>query len=404
MAELMLKIGEGSNYEDGDVLHAFNRRRIGLVHAEHIGNITKAGGGKLVHRTYDSIARRLQNATYQYEFKRVSTNFVKRTNLWTGESKIIGKKVDEDGNAMDVPLFVKRRLNHKRHRIFGSPGKEIWFGGKSKLDATTVDSLWDQIEEHTPNLRKDHELWPVGNLDCKNHLQIKIDDFDEKTASLLQSSISDEKGRILHKRAHNVIWKELPQLDGNLKKQIPDNVLSVDIRTLWMWFKEEITLLKGIGYMVDLDKLTLEYVNDPLERGYANMTPSEVAENMNEFEDRNITKLISSAELLAWAGVDSRFMRISRAADNEELPDALRSIAHVAKLLIMRDGVALDLSLSDRAAMIQALVDGGVLTTDDVASVQTLASATVSRAEELGFSKIFPSHISYIKEKLEETD
>jgi len=83
----------------------------------------------------------------------------------------------------------------------------------------------------------------------------------------------------MHMRAHNVLWQELPQLDGSLKNQIPDNVLPVDIRTLWMWFKEEITLLKGIGYMVDLDKLTAEYVNDPLGRGYANMEPQEVAEN-----------------------------------------------------------------------------------------------------------------------------
>lgn len=398
----MLKIGEGSNYEDGDILQSFNRRRIGLVHAEHIGHITKAGGGKLVHRSYDTIARRLREKIYQYEFKRVSTNFIKRTNLWTGESKIIGKKVDEDGDAMDVPLFISRRLKHDKHVIFGSPGKEVWYGGKRKIDSDNVDVLWDQIQEHTPYLRKDHELWPVGNIDCKNHLNIKVDDFNEKTASLFQSSICDEKGRILHKRAHNVLWQELPQLDGSLKKQIPDKVLPVDIRTLWMWFKEEITLLKGIGYMVDLDKLTAEYVNDPLGRGYADMEPQEVAENMNEVEDRQITKAISSAELLAWSGANNRFMRISNAADNEALPDALRSIAHVAKLLITRDGTSLDLGKSDRVAMMQALVDGGVLTADDVTSITALASATVSRAEELGFSKVFPSHITYIREKLEE--
>jgi len=173
----MLKIGESSNFEDGDILGAFNRRRIGIVYADHIGDVGNAGGGKLVHRIYDSIPRRLRNAIYQYEFRRVSTNFVKRINLLTDEEEIIGKTPNAKGETMNVPVFLKMRLNHERHAIFGSPGEEVWYGGKTNTDETSVNNLWSIIEEHSSHRRKDYELWPVGNLDCRHHLQIKVDNI-----------------------------------------------------------------------------------------------------------------------------------------------------------------------------------------------------------------------------------
>jgi hypothetical protein len=86
---------------------------------------------------------------------------------------------------------------------------------------------------------------------------------------------------------------------------------------------------------------------------------------------------ITSAELLAWSAVAGRFAKLDAATESENAD--VRSLANAAKLLLMRDGTVLDLSLSDRAAMVDALVSVGVLTVEDKASLYGLA--TVTRAK-----------------------
>jgi hypothetical protein len=132
------------------------------------------------------------------------------------------------------------------------------------------------------------------------------------------------------------------------------------------------------------------------------MSAEEVADNLNNLKDRTVSAPISSAELLAWSGADSRFMRIKKAAEGvapyDALPEAVQTIANVAFMLITRDSTELDMSKSDRVQMMGALVASGVLTQDDSDSISALATKIVSRAEELGLERIFPAHIQLIRD------
>jgi len=62
----------------------------------------------------------------------------------------------------------------------------------------------------------------------------------------------------------------------------------------------------------------------------------------------------------------------------------IKSVAQAAYLTITRDDTTLDLNLADRVALLDALVSYNVLTADDKASLESLATVAISRGEELG--------------------
>ena len=143
---------------------------------------------------------------------------------------------------------------------------------------------------------------------------------------------------------------------------------------------------------MNYDKLKAELA----EPAYADLSDTEAAELLNA-KTIDSTQPISSAELLAWAGLAGRLARIDRAAnDNKTVSnDNLRSVAMAAMKMIERDNTTLDLSLADREAMLDVLVAGGVLTPDDKTSLQELVAVEISRAEELelGVDTVYPGHV-----------
>jgi len=96
---------------------------------------------------------------------------------------------------------------------------------------------------------------------------------------------------------------------------------------------------------------------------------------------------ISSAELLAWSASDARLQNIKDAAENGATDD-LKSLAQAAYLIVTRDGTTLDLNLADRVAMLDSLVAAGVLTAADRTSLDSLATVSISRAEELSVGRV----------------
>lgn len=146
-----------------------------------------------------------------------------------------------------------------------------------------------------------------------------------------------------------------------------------------------------------------EITNDPLGRGYSNMSNEEVATDLNT-KYRNQIGSITSAELLAWAGggandnagILSRYERIENAAvDHASL--AIRGLCKAAVKLIERDGTSLDLTLVDRQEFVAALVAGGVLTSDESSELYTLATNNISRASELNLSNVGPHHVAIVR-------
>lgn len=142
---------------------------------------------------------------------------------------------------------------------------------------------------------------------------------------------------------------------------------------------------------MDEKKLKDEITTDPLARGYSAMTDRQVADDMN-LSNRTRLREISSSELLAWSASTSdndrpRYIKIQEASQHH-VSEPVKAIAKASLRMVGRDGASLDLSLSDREQMIDALVGGSVLSQGDSDSLYSLATENISRATELGFSEV----------------
>jgi len=131
-----------------------------------------------------------------------------------------------------------------------------------------------------------------------------------------------------------------------------------------------------------IEIIRLELQTDPLGLGYSDMDDSAAALSLNA-KTRSKLQPIGSAELLAWSANSARLQKIKTAAESGA-DDTIKSVAQAAYLMITRSDTTLDLNLADRAALLDALVSYSVLTVDDKTSLESLATAAISRGEELG--------------------
>jgi len=196
MAELIIKVGEGGSYEDGDILCALNDKNVQGTHAQHICHYQYSGFNSDGLRL-DGKSLAFLDCVYQYRFERVNETQVKRT-----ETDHLGNVLSEETFGkpdIDVDQFVARRLKHAKHRIFGSKGAEIWHGGHSDLSQDAINTSWDIIQNscdcrNTPGpcpcCGQDHTLWPMGRLDVRHFLCTQLDDFSDEEAQALTSDLS----------------------------------------------------------------------------------------------------------------------------------------------------------------------------------------------------------------------
>ena len=127
--------------------------------------------------------------------------------------------------------------------------------------------------------------------------------------------------------------------------------------------------------------------NDTVARGQIN--EANIAVNV----------ILTSANLLAWAAKAGRLGRLQTAAggvvpNSGSLPDGLTdeiviSVAASAYILIQREGAELDLSMPDRQQVLGVLEAGGVLASDEVVELYTLASGSpISHAQSLNWPEV----------------
>jgi len=224
MADLAIKIGsvgKSPAYQDGDIIAAFNSRRIRCVHAMHILDPRKAGGGLRAPRNARHISRDFYELTHQYRFERISNREARRVDLLTGEEVVFNERlkiVKGENFAMDVPLYIARRLDHPGHVVFGKPGSEIWYGGRKDFSNATLDLVWSTIQNKTQLKEEDFTQWPAGINDLKSHLFLSVDDFDDATSEDLVAPELDtsdpENPIVLRKRKNFVVWRNfVPSAD-----------------------------------------------------------------------------------------------------------------------------------------------------------------------------------------------
>ena len=239
MAELLLKIGTDAPdpaYQDGDILCAFNERRMLCCHAEMICHPRLAALTRDGLRDNGSLARTMLDTVCQYRFERLSRDEIERVDLVTGDRERFGRTPNERGEQMDVDQFVKRRLRHDAHRIFGVPGREVWYGGTIDWSPPKVAAVWDAIEVRSALRRVDHRHWPFTRQERLSFLPIKTDDFNDDVSNTLIAQEIDEtypeNPVLVRKRRNRVDWESLTATLGLSRDDVLDPTRETDGRSV----------------------------------------------------------------------------------------------------------------------------------------------------------------------------
>lgn len=249
MANLMLKVIEGSGYDDGDILCAFNSKKILCVNAYNIcfektidrkwANLNEKG---LLPLT--DLAKDFCENSYEYRFE-AKNQFLGRI-IRLSDKEVINFTsnktfIDFKGNAvrMDIEKFIAKQIETLNQiggngrPIFGNNLSNItWYGGEINLNLDNINSIWNAIENKSENLRKNYNEWPAGKLEIKHHLMISVDDFDDTVANDLISPLMDDEDDtvVLKKRKNNIDWQNTMNLSNKDKKQIMDKRVETDFR------------------------------------------------------------------------------------------------------------------------------------------------------------------------------
>lgn len=132
----------------------------------------------------------------QYKMRRISNNEVERTRFFTKNLTVITRSTvldtinniaNRSGERMDVPAYLKRRLRHNRHNIFGEVGSEEWFGGLFDNSFNTLSTFWDSVLVREPSSMTKRDAmqrnYSVNFL--KKYRVLRMQDIPDSSASIL---------------------------------------------------------------------------------------------------------------------------------------------------------------------------------------------------------------------------
>lgn len=258
MAELLLKVGDRGpdpDYRDGDILCAFNARRIRCCHAQHLCHVRTASRNSSGLIVNSDLARDWFEATHQFRFERISPTQVRRRNLWTADEDMLSGRPNDRGEAIDVGLFVRRRKRNPSHRLFGVDGREVWYGGKIDLSEAALTTVWQAIEGKSQHREQNYRRWPAGVQERKSHLLIETDEFDDAAGATLESPEAelqqDEAGAdvqvTVRKRRHGVDWRRGLSLTAADIEAVQDRTREFDLRERGPFLRAQIVAQKPTG-------------------------------------------------------------------------------------------------------------------------------------------------------------
>ena len=152
--------------------------------------------------------------------------------------------------------------------------------------------------------------------------------------------------------------------------------------------------------------LSDELANDPKKLGYQEFIDSgdngKIVSLLNEkrYEERG-KSVISSSELLIWAGQNSRLEKLKDALDNKDIPSSLRSVVDAALRMIQRDNTNLDLGRPEILGMIDVLTKNDILYMEDRQELLKMSVGMVSRSEQLGLGRVTLNDVRKVTKGIE---
>lgn len=135
---------------------------------------------------------------------------------------------------------------------------------------------------------------------------------------------------------------------------------------------------------MDLQKLKQEITDDPLGRGYANLSPYEIAESLNAV-NRTRQEPVPVVEMLIWAAQTRAIPRFRALAAGGPPLDGM---GEVALVIFTTLGIPLGLDYPEVAGLLAVLVGAGAFTQEEVDALAARSQFPVSRAEELGLEPV----------------
>ena len=240
MAELLLKVGNSERYKEGDIICAFNDRRISAVHAEHICHTDKLSLNSDGLNPI-GISSKFLELVHQYKFER-SLDSVIRTNLKTGVIDIITSSPNASGEYVYVDTYLKRRLANNKHKIFGSKNSEYWFGGKIDVSETAINSVWQMIEQDTGKLKASYALWPLTDIEKAHHMAVKVENYTDDEADNLVRSEYDKDENIISIRKNKIDINSFPEISSDtiLKHKNKNTIVDNRGKSLPISFKNKV--------------------------------------------------------------------------------------------------------------------------------------------------------------------
>lgn len=125
-----------------------------------------------------------------------------------------------------------------------------------------------------------------------------------------------------------------------------------------------------------------ELTSDPIATGYAAMTDNEVAQSLNA-KNRTRIEPVNRNDFIRWAARHDALNTLEAAASSGN--PANRSIAKAVLLLVQGES-NLDLGDAEIMGMIDTLVSNSIFTREQADDLVSLATVSISRAQELGIS------------------
>lgn len=237
MADLLLMTrATPSGYEDGDILCAMSERRILCCHTEHVCHVRKAPRTSN-HCDPGTLAEDFQKARYRVKLVRDGKHGLLKVDVDTDtvieEAKIEGTKATwADGTHCHVNLFFSRRLKHVgKHRVFGSPGSEVYYDRPRTPDLAKLNAIWARIEAETLLLKADHTKWPFSRREKTAFLPLNFSALTDAEAADLAKPLLDETDPdnpvMVKKRASRI---DYATLYASKKGDIQDITKEVDLR------------------------------------------------------------------------------------------------------------------------------------------------------------------------------
>lgn len=206
---VVVRVRDGGRTKDEDVIQHFRPAVILRAHAFRYCHHALAGFTREGLRPNNGLAERFQQLSYEWRFARVSATEVLCQNLVTGDKKIVDQHPRPSGRNgrmehVYVQEYLRRRLRHPRHRIFGAPGREVWYGGRTLNDLDTTLRVWDMIQTLRPDVRiTDHLDWWPSHREIRGWLWLGVDaDIDTDLGA------SSDGQRI-----YRLPWQEIVSID-----------------------------------------------------------------------------------------------------------------------------------------------------------------------------------------------